>query len=76
MRSELHPAFDYSKCVACRICVYACPFGCLADTHTGIDRYGKAFPELAEPETCTGCALCQKSCPVDAITMVKALAQA
>jgi Pyruvate/2-oxoacid:ferredoxin oxidoreductase delta subunit len=69
MPNKQRPSFDYRSCMACRICVYACPFGCLDDTKTGIDRYGKAYPELVVPERCTGCSLCAKSCPLDAIAM-------
>ena len=64
------PACIDNICMACRVCVIACPFGCLDMTRTGIDRYGKAYPELVSPETCTGCGICARECPVDAIEMV------
>ncbi|MCX7028365.1 MAG: 4Fe-4S binding protein [Spirochaetes bacterium] len=67
--ADKRPQFDYRHCMVCRICLYACPFGCLDDTKTGIDSHGKAYPALAQPERCTGCSLCARSCPLDAIAM-------
>lgn len=56
--------------MACRVCVIACPFGCLDMTRTGVDRYGKVYPEMVKPESCTGCGICARECPVDVIVMV------
>lgn len=64
------PAINDKLCMACRICVSACPFGCLSDDRTGVDYFNKAYPRLASEETCTGCGICAKECPVGAITMV------
>jgi len=64
------PRVDYGTCMACLACVDACPFGCLEGSKTGIDRYRKAYPEMAKPEKCTGCGLCSTACPVVAIEMV------
>jgi ferredoxin len=63
------PVVDYGLCMACGICVAACPFGSLDLTAVGRDRYGNAFPELTAPESCTGCGLCAKACPIDCLTM-------
>jgi ferredoxin len=70
MTKKLYPRFDYSLCMACRICADVCPSACLEDRKTGIDSYGKVYPELARPDTCTSCGLCESSCPVAAISMV------
>ena len=63
------PRTDYKLCMACRVCSATCPFGCIEDVKTGVDRYGKVYPELVRPDDCTGCGLCASACPVGAITM-------
>ncbi|MBI9102059.1 MAG: 4Fe-4S binding protein [Spirochaetales bacterium] len=63
------PIVNIKECMACRICVSTCPFSCLQESRTGLDRYNKAYPELLSPDTCTACGLCARACPVDAITM-------
>jgi Pyruvate/2-oxoacid:ferredoxin oxidoreductase delta subunit len=64
------PRVDFSLCMACSICVTACPFGCLDMALTGKDQYNKAYPDLIFPEECTGCGICAHECPFDAISMV------
>lgn len=58
--------------MACGICTTACPFSCLDLSYFYRDRYNKAYPALERPASCTGCGLCYKSCPVEAIEMTKA----
>lgn len=65
------PTFDYGLCMACGICVQACPFSCLELRRTGLDVYRKAYPELARREDCTSCGICAFSCPVDAVRMAE-----
>jgi formate hydrogenlyase subunit 6/NADH:ubiquinone oxidoreductase subunit I len=64
------PNFDYSLCMACRVCISACPFSCLEETKTDVDKYIKAYPQLEREESCSGCGICEKSCPIEAIVMV------
>lgn len=64
------PKVDYSQCMACRACITACPFSCLDDVKTDVDKYVKAYPELVRPESCTGCGLCARACPIEVIQMV------
>lgn len=64
-----NPVIDYPMCIACGICVQACPFTCFELTLSGIDPLNKLYPLLSAPERCTGCAICEKACPVDVITM-------
>ncbi|MBN2659480.1 MAG: 4Fe-4S binding protein [Spirochaetales bacterium] len=66
------PMIDFGLCMACTVCVSACPFGCLELAVTGSDRYKKAYPGLPLPDSCTGCGICATECPVDAIIMVPA----
>lgn len=66
------PVFNYEVCVACAICVAACPESTLEMNKTDIDQYNKAYPALTERH-CTGCSLCAKNCPMGAITMQTAV---
>lgn len=68
-KEKVFPAFNYKKCMACAICVSACPFGCLEMSKTGIDQYNKAYPKLTLEKACTGCGICSKECPFEAISM-------
>jgi len=54
------PQIDQKKCVACGICVDACPQGVLALLE------GKLI--FKHPQDCTYCATCEESCPHDAVT--------
>lgn len=54
--------FDSSKCISCKLCVKACPYGAM-----GWD--GK-FPFKCE--LCGGDAECVKECPVGALTLRRA----
>jgi len=64
------PVVDYKLCMACRVCISACPFSCLEAARTDIDSYAKAYPVLVHEKDCTGCSICARACPVDVITMV------
>lgn len=64
------PVVDYSSCVACGICIEACPFSCLDLTHFEENAlYNNALPELVHDNLCTGCGLCMKACPIDIINL-------
>lgn len=64
------PVSDYDLCIACGICVQACPVSSLELTKLGVDKLNKAYPEIAR-EGCIGCGICAKNCPLDAITVVE-----
>jgi electron transport complex protein RnfB len=72
MSAGKKPSFDYGTCMACGACLPACPFDCIDLSKLGVDRWKKAYPELARPVTCTGCGLCARACPVDCIELLAA----
>lgn len=66
--AKQQPVFDYTLCIACGICVTACPVSALRLAKTGLDALKTAYPELSE-RPCIGCGACEKACPMDAIGM-------
>jgi len=66
--AEKLPSFKYEDCVACGICVQACPISALTLSKTDFDSFRKAYPALSD-RPCNGCTLCEKSCPMGAIDM-------
>lgn len=63
------PVVDTGRCSACSMCVLACGFSCMV---ISLPRYPgdlNVTAELAKPEMCVGCGLCQKVCPLKAIAM-------
>lgn len=63
------PVFDLNRCIACTICVEACPTACL---DLAMDRGTRATlrrPLLKNERHCIACTFCQQACPVDAISM-------
>lgn len=66
------PQINYRLCMACRVCVAACPFSCLEEAKIDVDKYAKAYPALVRAENCTGCGICVSACPVDVIQMIGA----
>jgi len=63
------PLIDYAECMACGICVQACPLDCLSLIKNNIDAYNKSYPLLISTQTCTGCGICARACPIDAIQL-------
>ena len=52
---------DRRICVACGVCMKACPRAAIS-IHKGCHA-------LVEKEKCVGCGLCAKACPAGCITM-------
>lgn len=64
------PVWTMGVCVACNICIQACPVGVI-QVVTGVGKVGQArYPALADAEHCLGCAICAAQCPLDVIRMV------
>jgi len=71
-RSEWpRPEALLKACIACNICVDACPVGCLVMSDLPRDKGVDAFPYLRDPKACIGCGFCSKACPADALVMKK-----
>jgi ferredoxin len=79
------PVFDGARCVLCGGCADVCPTQCLklaplAELAPDFDP-GPEFARetdtaiLKDEERCIRCALCAMRCPVDAITMERAVTQ-
>lgn len=64
-----HPEWKARACLACNVCVEACPVGII---HTRL-RNGKVglarYPFLALEKNCLGCGLCADACPIEVISM-------
>jgi NAD-dependent dihydropyrimidine dehydrogenase PreA subunit len=49
------PIFDTEECIACSVCVDACPQNVLAVTDV---------VEIVDEEKCIGCGDCMEECPM------------
>jgi len=63
---------DYQVCMACSVCIQACPFSYLEPARTGIGKYQRVYPQLTHDHQCTGCGLCARACPLDCL-LIKSL---
>lgn len=62
-RGETLVAFDKSKCIGCRMCTIACPFGCAV--------YDAVTESILKCDTCDGDPACVRSCPSQALEFVE-----
>jgi formate hydrogenlyase subunit 6/NADH:ubiquinone oxidoreductase subunit I len=65
------PVWNYKACVACNICIQACPVGVIGQIRIYNKRGapGRAYPALQDAKNCIACAFCAVECPTDAIEM-------
>ena len=60
------------RCVACGLCEFACPTGCIDIVpgelpEAGIERFPETFD--LDLSRCMFCGLCEEACPEEAIVM-------
>ena len=72
-REKTMPKVDYDTCIACGVCIIACPTSCIECEYIPpTDEYKKPRPQIIYPEYCTSCGLCAKACTIEVIEMVPA----
>jgi len=71
---KLCPEFDLNVCMACIICVDACPVDCigLREPPDAFDLH--RYPILTDAVACIGCGRCADECPVEAARLVETVA--
>jgi Fe-S-cluster-containing hydrogenase component 2 len=55
---------DYDKCIGCRMCVAACPFGVI--------HFDSITKQVIKCDLCDGDPMCVKFCPYEAVEYVDA----
>ena len=63
------PVIDQTVCSACSMCVDICGFSCIVITYPAFQGDLKVYAQLQDEKKCVGCGLCEKVCPLHAITM-------
>ena len=61
------PVVDNDKCVACQLCWYFCPEGCITMVPYDNNRFKKGI--AIDLDYCKGCGICAHECPTHAIEM-------
>lgn len=61
-RSTLKPKYLQKNCIACNLCKFVCPEGCIEGTEK--NKYN------ADLDYCKGCGVCAYICPKKDIEMV------
>jgi formate hydrogenlyase subunit 6/NADH:ubiquinone oxidoreductase subunit I len=68
MTPQAIPVFDHKTCMACKICVDACPVSCIATAATGTAKDPHGYPLITDAGACIHCGQCAEACPVGAVT--------
>ena len=63
------PVINTKTCSACSICVNDCTPQALRISMPKFRGDIKVYAELAQPQKCVGCAICESHCPLGAVTM-------
>lgn len=65
------PEFYYDKCIACNMCVNACPNKVIKLETEAVDKKKVVTRYDFDQQYCLFCGLCQEACPKDAIKFSK-----
>lgn len=57
-----HVSYDAGKCIKCKLCMHACPFGNI--------HYSPVARQMIKCDLCGGDPMCAKFCDADALTVV------
>ncbi|GAB6157659.1 NADH-quinone oxidoreductase subunit I [Desulfotomaculum varum] len=65
------PEFDYDKCIACNMCVNACPNQVIKLETATVEKKKVVTGYEFDLQYCLFCGFCQEACPKDAIKFTK-----
>ena len=65
------PDFHYDKCIACNLCVTACPNKVITLGTETVEKKKVVTGYHFDQQYCLFCGLCEEACPKDAITFTK-----
>lgn len=71
IKERLKPSVDTSICSGCGMCSAICRPNAIRIAYPQFKGDIAVTAYLKEPDKCVGCALCERECPLGAITMVK-----
>lgn len=67
--TKMFPRFTREVCMACTMCVDACPKNALdIQVMNSINGF-RLYPYLRDENECSSCGSCQQECPVNALSM-------
>jgi formate hydrogenlyase subunit 6/NADH:ubiquinone oxidoreductase subunit I len=70
------PVIDGELCSACAICVEFCTAGALRISLPAFRGDLRVYAELAVPQKCVACGLCERHCPLHAVAMKQGMEDA
>lgn len=71
MTEKKTPYIDYINCAGCSVCVENCPKDCIKLTPPRFHGDIRSTAFISDKGECISCGICEKVCPIGAVTMVK-----